>query len=348
MVDKKDCLRPALRAVSFRFQQRMSKIATNFIASFLACLFLTQCSGVSGFGRSRAGTLSKLGYQAVPLQKLRGDARFSGVFNVNGRPMRFLIDSGANSTDVDKGLATSAGLIEDRSVRVITRGALGREVSSGRGYGTLQIGPMRADRFSFTIAPSPDRKTSTSSYAGQIGLDALSATGALVDIPAGKMWVPGPRSHKARTDGSLPLGARTGLGRQILRMGTAGRLPHLILSGALQGVPVSWVVDTGAEVSVMAAESFDRFNLPSRATNSRMIDASGDRIPLRHARLKNLLFGQVNVAVFDVSVAPLGTVRQYFRDSTGQPVDGILGMDFLMNGAALLDSGSGLLYLGQP
>ncbi len=348
MVDKKDCLRPALRAVSFRFQQRMSKIATNFIASFLACLFLTQCSGVSGFGRSRAGTLSKLGYQAVPLQKLRGDARFSGVFNVNGRPMRFLIDSGANSTDVDKGLATSAGLIEDRSVRVITRGALGREVSSGRGYGTLQIGPMRADRFSFTIAPSPDRKTSTSSYAGQIGLDALSATGALVDIPAEKMWVPGPRSHKARTDGSLPLGARTGLGRQILRMGTAGRLPHLILSGALQGVPVSWVVDTGAEVSVMAAESFDRFNLPSRATNSRMIDASGDRIPLRHARLKNLLFGQVNVAVFDVSVAPLGTVRQYFRDSTGRPVDGILGMDFLMNGAALLDSGSGLLYLGQP
>jgi len=326
----------------------MSKIATNFIASFLACLFLTQCSGVPGFGRSRAGTLSKLGYQAVPLQKLRGDARFSGVFNVNGRPMRFLIDSGANSTDVDKGLATSAGLIEDRSVRVITRGALGREVSSGRGYGTLQIGPMRADRFPFTIAPSPDRKTSTSSYAGQIGLDALSATGALVDIPAGQMWVPGPRSQQARTAGSLPLGARTGLGRQILRMGTAGRLPHLILSGTLQGVPVSWVVDTGAEVSVMAAESFDRFNLPSRATNSRMIDASGDRIPLRHARLKNLLFGQVNVAVFDVSVAPLGTVRQYFRDSTGRPVDGILGMDFLMNGAALLDSGSGLLYLGQP
>jgi hypothetical protein len=98
----------------------------------------------------------------------------------------------------------------------------------------------------------------------------------------------------------------------------------------------------------MAAESFDRFNLQSYATNSRMIDASGDRIPLRHARLQNLIFGQVKVSVFDVSVAPLGTVRKYFRDSTGRPVDGILGMDFLTKGQALLDANSGLIYLGQP
>lgn len=289
-----------------------------------------------------------MGYEAVPLQKLRGDSRFSGVFSVNGQPMRFLVDSGANSTDVDKKLATSAGLLEDRSVSVITRGALGREVASGRGYGVLEIGPMRADSFPFTIAPSSEKKTSTSSYAGQIGLDALSATGALVDIPSGQMWVPGPWSQRARSTVPLPLGAQSDLGVQVLKMGTAGRLPHLILSGTLQGVPVSWIVDTGAEVSVMAAESFDRFNLPSRATNSRMIDASGDRIPLRHARLQNLMFGQVNVAVFDVSVAPLVTVRQYFRDLAGRPVDGILGMDFLINGQALLDSGSGLIYLGQP
>ena len=293
-------------------------------------------------------TLSKLGYQSIPIQKLRGDTRFSGVFSVNDKPMRFLIDSGANSTDVDRGLATSAGLVEARSVRVVTRGALGREISSGRGYGSLKIGPMRADYFPFTIAPSPDRKTSTSRYAGQVGLDALSATGALVDIPSGQMWVPGRLSQPSRSARPLPLGARSGLGKEILKMGTAGRLPHLILSGTLQGEAVAWVVDTGAEVSVMAAESFDRFNLPSRATNSRMIDASGDRIPLRHARLKNLIFGQVNVAVFDVSVAPLGIVRKYFRDSTGRPVDGILGMDFLTNGHALLDSGSGLIYLGKP
>ena len=326
----------------------MSKIFAHSLISLLACLFLTQCSSLPGSSGSRAGTLKKMGYVSVPLQKMKGDSRFSGVFQVNDRPMRFLIDSGANSTDVDQRLATEVGLVRDRSVKVVTRGALGREVSSGRGYGKLQVGPMVASEFPFTIAPNLGKKTSTSSYAGQVGLDALSATGALIDIPSGRMWIPGPHSEVGRSQLPSVLGPRRGLGDKILRMGTAGRLPHLILSGTLNGAPVTWVVDTGAEVSVMAAESFDRFNFPSRATNSRMIDASGDRIPLRHARLQNLSFGEVNVAVFDISIAPLGTVRQYFRDSTGRPVDGILGMDFLTTGGALLDSGSALIYLGRP
>ncbi len=88
----------------------MTKIAVNFIASFLACLCLTQCSSVPGFSSSRTVTLSKLGYQKVPLQKLSEDRRYSGVFKVNGKPMRFLIDSGANSTDLDKQLANIFGV----------------------------------------------------------------------------------------------------------------------------------------------------------------------------------------------------------------------------------------------
>lgn len=326
----------------------MNQILLKSLASFLACLFLTQCSGLPRTSGGRAGELNRLGYEAVPLQKMTGDARFSGVFKVNGSPMRFLIDSGANSTDVDQSLAASVGLRPNSSVKVITRGALGREVASGRGVGSLQIGSMIAHQFPYTIAPSHGRKTSTSSYAGQVGLDALSATGALIDIPSARMWIPGPRSQRGQTPLPVALGPRQGLGDKVLQLGTASRLPHLILRGQLDGRLVTWVVDTGAEVSVMAAESFDRFNIPSRATNSRMIDASGDRIALRHARLQNLQFGEVNVSVFDISIAPLGTVRQYFRDTNGRPVDGILGMDFLTTGRALLDSGSGLIYLGNP
>ena len=327
----------------------MKRFSARFLAALLACLFLTQCSSIPGVGgESRSSRLQGMGYEAVPLLKMRGDSRYSAVFKVNDTPMRFLIDSGANSTDVDQKLASSVGLYPSGGVKVITRGALGRKISSGRGFGSLQIGPMIAPRFPFTIAPSHGRKTATSSYAGQVGLDALSATGALIDISAAQMWVPGPRSELGRNPQLKELGPRSGLGNKVLRLGTAGRLPHLLLQGELEGRLVTWVVDTGAEVSVMAAESFERFNIPSRATNSRMIDASGDRIALRHARLENLKFGGVNIAVFDFSVAPLGQVRQYFRDANGRPVDGILGMDFLTKGAALLDSGSGLVYIGQP
>ncbi|MDB4538134.1 retroviral-like aspartic protease family protein, partial [Akkermansiaceae bacterium] len=162
-----------------------------------------------------------------------------------------------------------------------------------------------------------------------MGLDALSATGALIDIPAARMWVPGRKSERAMTRDGGQLGARRGLGAFALPMGTAGRLPHLILRGTIHGRTVTWVVDTGAEVSVMAAESFDQLGLPSRPTNTRMIDASGDRIALRKARLYNVRFDNVHVTEFDVSIAPLKTVREFFRDSFGRPVDGILGMDFL-------------------
>lgn len=327
----------------------MKRPLYHLVSALLACLLLTQCGSVPGVSAtSRSKTLSRLGYESVELGKIPGDSRYSGVFQVNGQPLRFLIDSGANRTDVEESLAEQAGLHFDNSVRIVTRGALGREIHSGRGFGSLQIGPMISPEFAFTIAPKGGRKTSTSSYAGQVGLDALSATGALIDIPEGKMWVPGVLSEHHRAGGDPHLGVRSDLGQKILRLGTAGRLPHLILQGTLNGRQVSWVVDTGAEVSVMAAESFDSFNIPSRLTNSRMIDASGDRIPLRHARLYNLAFGQVNVAVFDISIAPLGPVRQYFRDGSGRPVDGILGMDFLTIGNALLDSGSGVLYMGYP
>ena len=327
----------------------LPRLAFRLLSSVLLCLVLTQCSGIPGLTNpSRSATLHRLGYESVTLQKIGGDKRFSAIFEVNGSPMRFLIDSGANSTDLDEGLSSQVGLQPDHSVRVVTRGALGREVSSSRGYGTLEVGSMIARRFPFTISPNLNRKTSTSRYAGQVGLDALSATGALIDIPAARMWVPGRLSERARERREGQLGLRNGLGMFALPMGTAGRLPHLILRGTINGQLMTWVVDTGAEVSVMAAGSFDKLGLPSRPTNTRMIDASGDRVGLRLARLYNVRFGGVHVTEFDVSIAPLETVQQFFRDSRGRPVDGILGMDFLTQGRALLDSGSGILYMGNP
>jgi len=111
-----------------------------------------------------------MGYVPVPLQKVSDDARFSGFFEVNGEPLRFLIDSGANSTDLESDIATRVGIRRNPAIKVVTRGALGREIRSGHGRGTLRVGPMQAEDFPFTIAPNATRETSTSRYAGQVGL----------------------------------------------------------------------------------------------------------------------------------------------------------------------------------
>jgi len=181
-----------------------------------------------------------------------------------------------------------------------------------------------------------------------VGLNALSATGSLIDIPRASLWVPGPKSRQGRTGDLAPVGALSEVGGEVMPLRTAGRLPHLILVGDVNGRPTTWVVDTGAEVSVMAEESFRNFGLPSYPSNSRIIDASGDRVGLRVARLNEVRFGRVIVKEFEIAVASLKPVRRVFRDANGRPVDGILGMDFLTQSRALLDSGSRVLYMGYP
>lgn len=328
----------------------MQSVLQRSVIALLFAFFLTQCCGVhvGGSGGGREAQLKRMGYVSVPLQKVSGDERYSGVFKVNDEPLNFLIDSGANSTDLEERLATQVGLIRSNSISVVTRGALGREIRSGLGQGSLQVGPIKANNFSFTIAPAGKRKTSTSRYAGQVGLDALDSTGSLVDIPRGKLWVPGPNTRRTRSGAIRPLGPKPSLGLKMLAMGTAGNLPHLILHGTVNGEHVSWVIDTGAEISVMDTRSFQKLGLRSVMTNSRMIDASGDKVALRRSRMQNLRFGDVNVKTFDIAIAPLTEVKRFFKDPTGRPIDGILGMDFLSNGQALLDTGSKILYLGQP
>ena len=262
--------------------------------------------------------------------------------------MRLLIDSGANSTDISQDYAVQAALRPNTNFSVVSRGALGRPVRSKLGNGSLQIGSVVAEDFLFTIGPPITRRTATSRYAGQMGLDAMVASSTLVDIPRGRLWVPGDRRLAASGGRPRALGTQRGLGRDIVRLYPAGKFPHLLVDSLVGGRKMTWVVDTGAEVSVVAQAAFKNTGLPSIATASRMIDAAGDRVTVRAATLYNVQMGRTRTRRFDLIVAPLQSVREVFKDSTGRPVDGILGMDFLTQAQALLDPSSKLLYLGIP
>ena len=316
--------------------------------ALVLCGLLTQGGLSTRSGSGRGASLRELGYSELPLSKLRGDARYSGVFGVNGRPVRLLIDSGANSTDINEPHATKVGLKPDSSVAVVSRGALGRPVKSRLGRGTFQIGPVWAEQFPFTISPASERRTATSRYAGQIGLDAMMASGSLIDIPRGTIWVPPQERLSMEGRGARRLGPRQDLGLKAVGLRPAGRFPHLIVESRVMGQRMTWIVDTGAEVSVLAQRSFDRLGLPSQATNAKMIDAAGDRIRVRAAQLPSVDFPGMQIRPFELIVAPLKNVQQVFKDGKGRPVDGIIGMDFLEQSQSLLDPGSQLLYLGLP
>ena len=317
----------------------------------LAALLLTQCAfrpPASRTASPRGMKLASLGYEPLQLQKSSGDSRYSGKFKVNGKGVHFLIDSGANSTDLDYELATSFGIKPEKSVKVISRGALGRPVTSWVGLGALGAGYVTATPFPFMLAPHSDRHTATSRYDGQMGLDALTGLAALVDLQTGQLWIPGPRAKNARRGDIRALGRREGLGFDSLRLRRAGRLPHLLVECMYAGHRLTWVVDTGAEVTVMASQSVERLGIRTMASRSKIIDASGDRASVRTAVLHNVVFGQLVVSEFQVAATPLATIRRTFRDRFNRPVDGIIGMDFLEESSALLDAASKILYVGDP
>lgn len=322
----------------------------RFVAAALSALLLTQCAlGPSRHRNAspRGDLLLSLGYEALALQKSPGDRRYSGDFLVNGEEVRFLIDSGANSTDLDYELATSFGITPEKSIKVISRGALGRPVTSWIGLGALGAGPVTATPFPFMLAPASQRHTATSRYDGQLGLDALSGLAALVDLQTGQLWIPGPRAKNAKHD-IKALGLREGLGFDALRLRQAGHLPHLLVECSYAGHRLTWVVDTGAEVTVMASESVAKLGIKTSPSRSKIIDASGDRASVRTAILQNVVFGRLVVSEFQVAATPLATIRRTFRDRFDRPVDGIIGMDFLEESSALLDTASKVLYVGDP
>lgn len=325
------------------------------LLSLLPLVLLAACAnkapvneGVGPSSGLREAKLTALGYTPLSLKKIARDSRYSGKFLVNGRPVDLLIDSGANSTDLDSHLAPKLGLRIDDSAKVISRGALGRPVTSSVGLGVLSAGPVSALPFPFMLADETLGITATSRYDGQMGLDALVALGALIDLRTGKMWVPGKNAQNSRAQSIRPLGEITGLGFNTLHMRPAKNLPHLVMESYWNGRLVTWIVDTGAEVSVLSAESARELGLETRASSSRIIDASGDNAPARSATFQNVIFDRLVVTEFQVAVIALPVVRKNFKDRNGRVVDGIIGMDFLENTGALFDAGSRLLYVGDP
>ncbi|WP_200391928.1 retropepsin-like aspartic protease [Roseibacillus ishigakijimensis] len=314
----------------------------------VACANQSPNSAAGPTSGLREARLQALGYTPLPLKKITRDARYSGRFLVNGQPVDLLIDSGANSTDLNNHLASKLGLRIDQRSQVVSRGALGRPVTSRVGLGVLSAGPVSALPFPFMLASETLANTATSRYDGQIGLDALEALGALVDLRSGQMWVPGKNARNAHQQGIRPLGETHGLGFDTLHLRPARDLPHLVLESQWNGRLVTWIVDTGAEVSVLSAESAQSLGLETTTSNSRIIDASGDNAVARAAIFHNIVFEQLIVSEYQVAVIPLPVVRENFQDRHGRVIDGIIGMDFLENSAALFDAGSRLLYVGDP
>ena len=120
--------------------------------------------------------------------------------------------------------------------------------------------------------------------------------------------------------------------------------PHLEVAAKINGVTGRFLVDTGAQITVVDSHSLRKFHLSSVKTGVRVIGAvggPGERIEA--ALASTLKVGPCETSPFLLGVSDLGALNQG-RPRGGGPFDGIIGADVLQNFSFVIDCAALQLY----
>ena len=317
----------------------------------LLCVWLSSCATQTRTAGDpvRARTMTALGYSAVALERTGSkDSRYGVTINVNGVDTRLLVDSGANATKISSETARRAGVRPHRGATAISRGALGKPFKVRQGIGQLSVGEMVIAPFLFSLGNENEGVTAIGRFEGHVGSDGLQLMSAMIDLDSGQMWLPTEDARNIRDGEILPLGFQRGLGVSAQSFDRAKFSTHYILKTTIRGVPMTWVIDTGAEISLLSTAAARRANIRSQRSNVSILDARGDRENIRLGLVPSLEIGNFKAFGLTVGVADLPSLNKFFTDQSGRPVDGILGIDFLRETQCLIDARSRILYIGAP
>ena len=123
--------------------------------------------------------------------------------------------------------------------------------------------------------------------------------------------------------------------------------PHLEVSAKINGMSGRFLVDTGAQITVVDARSLKKFHLTAVKTGVRVIGAVGGPGERIEAALAGTLrVGPCEASPFLLGVSDLGALNQG-RPRGGGPFDGILGADVLQNFGIVIDC-AGLQLYARP
>lgn len=245
---------------------------------------------------------------------------------VNGTPARALLDSGAQSSVVDRGLAARLGLPVSAMAPVLAYGVsgapqIGRSAALDLQAGALRLSGLRAAMLDL----APIASASGRPFDLIIGQDVLRTVIADVDFPRGRLAF-----HDARVR-ALPPGALASPAR------TEGR--DLLVPITVEARPLEVVLDTGASgalaLSPASAQALGLLD-GRRVTSAPSITFGGlsqDRV----VRARTLTFAGVEVADVRVHV---------YSPAQGARVPaGLLGVEVLERFRVILDLGRGRLHL---
>ncbi len=124
--------------------------------------------------------------------------------------------------------------------------------------------------------------------------------------------------------------------------------PHLEVIGRINGVVGHFLVDTGAQITVINSTSLERFRLKAVRTGVRVYGAVGGPGETIQAALANRLqIGPCEASPFLLGVSDLSALNQGRPGRNPTQFDGIIGADVLQTFSFLIDC-NGLRLYARP
>lgn len=123
---------------------------------------------------------------------------------------------------------------------------------------------------------------------------------------------------------------------------------HQLVEATINGVSGDFVLDTGANVTVVSLGEAERFNLSPGGGGPLGIGQAvfiGNAGSARQASVESFTMGGIDVRQRRVLIADLGQLLASLGNVAGRPVSGIIGQDVLSAHRAVIDVSRPMLYV---
>ena len=280
--------------------------------------------------------LTKNGYGGAQLVQLGNF--FHLPIQSSGKPGNLVVDTGSPSTLIFRSSLNGLNLTESKTSKRVN-GAFGRGSDV---YGLTTIKALTAGNCTLTNVPvaiasgSADSSFSRAHSNGLLGLRELIKFGAVLDLRNHLIYL-----RPSRPGSSVGSGIKSVLsGQGYTAVPLLLKSNHVLVAGALNGVPCNFIVDTGGYVTAFDIDFVTRAKL--KVAGTRLVAESfGGRTPVGITTFPSLRIGNYEIKNGSASVARLSpeVLRSHFE------IAGLIGVEYLSINRAIFDFVSGTMYL---
>ena len=125
------------------------------------------------------------------------------------------------------------------------------------------------------------------------------------------------------------------------------RTGHLCLQLQINGFSGRFLVDSGASKSCVSFQLQEAFQLTTNAPAIAAAGAGTDKLHAQPTKASNIQFKQIPLGRLSFLLLDMEAINATIMEEGEQPIDGILGADFLRKKSAVITYKPNRLYLKQ-